>query len=216
MCKISKELIFSIVSMVVLLGCGNASSSSSSNLWYGKFVDTGVVNLDWSCGKASGKTGAGGVFGPCAVGSKASFKIGSYELGSVAETSDHIFTPHDLVGVKRDASKNSEDENAKVNAIVAFLLTTDSDGNKGNDIIINREDVPTIVKVITKNGGEITPDNINSVTAEIVQTNSDLTAVSIVEAATHIATTVTEIEEGKITSPNQDGGLTGGTTVEIP
>ena len=213
--KISKDLILSIGAIVTLVGCGNGSSSSSSDLWYGKFVDTGVVNLGWSCGDAFGKTGAGGLFGPCAVGSDASFNIGSYQLGTVPETSDHIFTPHDVVGVDRDASKNSEDENAKVNTIVALLLTADSDGKKGNEIVINENDIPKIVEVIRENGGEITADNIDSITAEIASTNTNLTAVSTTEAATHIEATVTAIEDGTITSPNQNG-LTGGTTVEGP
>jgi len=214
--KIPKDLILSLVSIVTLVGCGNGSSSSSSDSWYGKFVDTAVVNLDWSCGKSSGKTGAGGVFGPCVVGSSVTFQFGSFKLGTVSETSDHIFTPHDLVGVDRDANKNSEDENAKVNAIVALFLSIDSDGNKGNDIVINQNDVPKIVEVITENGGKIIPDNIDSITAEIVNTNANLTAVSVTEAAAHIATTVTEIKDGTITPPNQDGGLTGGTTGEAP
>ena len=215
MLKMPKELIFSIVSIITLVGCGNGSSSSSSDSWYGKFVDTGIVNLDWSCGNSSGKTGAGGVFGPCLSGNSVTFSFGSVELGTVAETSDYIITPQDLLGANRDASQNSEEVNDKVNAIVALFLTVDSEANKGNDIVIKEDDIPKIVELITENGGEITADNIESITDAIAEAIPSLDAVTITEAAAHIATTIAAIEDGTITSPNQNV-LTGGTTVEGP
>ena len=109
----------------------------------GKFVDSPVGNLGYSCGAGadatSGVTDDLGQFDfvPAAAGAAApvcTFKVGDIVLGTAAAGA--MVTPFDLVP---GASANDNPLNTRAVNIARFLQSIDSDGNGSNGISIQHE-----------------------------------------------------------------------------
>jgi hypothetical protein len=109
----------------------------------GKFVDSAVGNLGYTCGtgadKTTGVTDALGQFDfvPAATGAAAplcTFSVGGVVLGTASAGA--MLTPFDLVP---GASPNDVPLNTRAVNIARFLQSIDSDGNGSNGISITAE-----------------------------------------------------------------------------
>jgi len=196
-----------IVFSSVLVGafmaaCGGSSSSGAAATdsgWNGVFVDAGIQGVDWECGGVTGKTLAGGYFGICPIGTSVTFKIGSITLGTITETSDHIFTPQDVFGVPRTNTTDT-----RVTALAAALLTLDNDP-AADAINVTPAAAAEFESAVNANGGSLTPANVGTInattSAALGTTNVDTTA-----AAAHLAAVTLPAEP---TQPGQTTGASG-------
>ena len=114
----------------------------------GKFIDSAVGNLGYSCGTGanatSGVTDSLGQFDyvPPASGAAApqcTFQVGGVVLGSAAAAG--TVTPFDLVP---GASMNDTPINTQVVNIARFLQSLDSDGDGSNGIAIQAESIAAL------------------------------------------------------------------------
>jgi len=121
------SIVVSSVIGLLLSGCGNSSSGTSS---IGYLIDSPVAGVRYSCGNVSGITTASGAFS-CRE-TPVIFTIGSYLLGSVNTLpSDGKVFPQDLVGVSR-----SDVTTQAVIDIARLLQSLDDDGNISSTITI--------------------------------------------------------------------------------
>lgn len=93
----------------------------------GRFVDSAVQGLSYTCGAGSGLTNASGEFG-FRFGETCSFAVGGIALGSAAARS--VLTPPALV------SGATDETHPTVSNIARLLLSLDGDGDPGNGIVI--------------------------------------------------------------------------------
>lgn len=93
----------------------------------GRFIDSAVQGLSYTCGSSSGLTTAAGEFNYL-VGQSCSFAVGGIVLGSTAGA--QAVTPRELVANAIDETHPS------VNNIARLLLSLDDDGDPGNGIVI--------------------------------------------------------------------------------
>ena len=136
---------------VIAAGCGGGGGDDDGGgggppaaaTVKGKFIDSPVGNLGFSCGSGanltSGVTDSLGQFDyvPPATGAAAplcTFKVGDVVLGTASAAAQ--VTPFDLVP---GASMNDNPLNTTVVNIARFLQSIDSDGNGSNGISIQAE-----------------------------------------------------------------------------
>jgi len=93
----------------------------------GRFVDSAVQGLAYTCGTAMGLTDASGEF-DFLFGQNCSFKVGGIALGSTA--GGLVLTPRARVPAAADETHPT------VNNIARLLLSLDSDGDPVNGIVI--------------------------------------------------------------------------------
>ena len=138
--KCFKYITTSVVTALMLAGCGGGGSDSTSTTpdtttnnmttndtttkdtaLIGKFVDAPVAGLSYSTPSYSGETDANGQF-KYKVGEQVTFKLGDLTIGSVDGTS--IVTPKKFGNATKAAN------------ISYILQNLDTDGDAANDIII--------------------------------------------------------------------------------
>ena len=215
--KIVKIGLSAIVTAAVLTACGGGSSSSTVPAeagYNGIFVDAAVGGISWACGGISGVTAIDGLFGECPAGSDVTFSVGNIVLGTVAPTSDYIFTPQDVVGVDRNDTADND-----VQIMSALLLSLDSDGDPDNGIEITPE-VITAFNTVTEPSTTVEDLNLTNSTdiedlvteINIEDSNLTLVAVGLGEAANHLDDTLIDIEDGTIPPPEQPTVITGATS----
>jgi len=140
---------------VLAAGCGGGGDDGAAgtgpvpaNAVKGKFIDSAVGNLGYSCGAGadatSGVTDSLGQFDyvPAATGADApqcTFKVGDVVLGT-APAGARV-TPFDLVS---GASPSDTPLNTRVVNIARFLQSIDSDANGSNGIAIQAETIAAL------------------------------------------------------------------------
>lgn len=117
--------------IALLAGCGGGGSSGGSTespqAQTGKFIDSAVAGLGYTCGSFSGTTDAAGTFN-YEAGSACTFKIGGITLGSASAAP--TLTPVSLVS-------GAVDESHPVVANVSrLLISLDADNNPANGLEI--------------------------------------------------------------------------------
>lgn len=194
----------------VLAGCGSDSDNDTKVGYNGKFVDSAVAGLSWSCGGVSGTTDANGVFGECPAGSDVTFSIGNVTLGTMKPTTDSIFTPQDLVGVARGTA-----DSAAANKIASLILSLDSDGNPDNGVSITPAIVAELNKAVTSsaNIANLSQEQVSGYAEQVVAAapSAGMKTVSAASAASHLVETAADIQNGHIKPPAQPGATTGAT-----
>ncbi|MBN2896757.1 MAG: hypothetical protein JXK05_12790 [Campylobacterales bacterium] len=194
----------------VLAGCGSDSDNDTKVGYKGKFVDSAVAGLSWSCGGVSGTTDADGVFGECPAGSSVTFAIGNVTLGTMSPTKDNIFTPQDLVGVPRATA-----DSAKANKIASLLLSLDCDGNPDNGVSITPAIVTELNEAVgsSTNIANLSQEQVSGYAQQVIDAAPciNMQIVSPEAAASHLVETAADIEDGHIQPPAQPGDTTGAT-----
>ncbi len=127
--------IATIVSSLVLQGCGGSSggggSSSSVTSITGQFIDSAVKGLTYASSSANGVTDVNGNF-TCVTGEVISFKIDNAAIGSaVCKTK---MTPYELMGESPLSSTKSK-------RIVKMLMSIDADNDASNGIDLTAANV---------------------------------------------------------------------------
>lgn len=211
--KKTMSIISSIVVMSSFIGCGNGSLSNKgiSELgWNGVFIDSGVQGLNWECGGVKGLTLAGGFFGTCPEGSSVTFSFGelgepnTISLGTVAETSNHVFTPRNLAEATPVEGESETDVANRTNVIAATFLSLDGDGDpseNGGGIVIDEDTVVAFQNAVANNGGEVTAENLNDIFDEVVVVIPTIVAVTPDDAAIHLEASAVEIIEITVEQP---------------
>jgi len=195
-----KSLVFVTATSFMVTGCGSDSSSNPGG-FSGILVDEAVEGVHWSCGSKSGVTNKSGNFGSCPDGSTITFKIGDVVLGTVHDTSDHIMTIQDLVGVPR-----SSFDDPKVTGVAAVLLSLDDDGNPSNGISITSKAAKAFSDVTgNKQHLDFATLDVGKTIAEVSKKtqNHSLKVVTQNEASAHLVQTNESIKIGRIKSPTQ-------------
>ena len=176
---LKKHLILGAMAGLIVLGFSGCSDHTKVKSFNGIFVDNVVVGADWKCDGKSGVTDKNGVFGPCPKGSTVTFKVGNIILGKSQETSDHIFTPFDLAGTKRDKT-----DDPKVKRIVSFLLSVDIDNNPENKIVITS----TVKKVLEEKVQTVAKEeNVDHDVIDLTQVKEDIVEKVVVKAIEEVA-----------------------------
>jgi len=191
-----------LLSIGLLAGCGSSGKKTQKPGYKGVFVDSAVAGISYSCGGVTGVTDANGVFGVCPAGASATFSVGNVVLGTVAPTSDNIFTPQDIVGVPRGTSDNEE-----VNLMASLLLSLDSDGDPTNGVSITPEIVAAF-EVAVPTSTPMSAMTEATIATAVTATSDELPTVTlavvpVAEASTHLIETAAAIEVGDIKAPIQ-------------
>jgi hypothetical protein len=203
----AKLVTMALITAGLLIGCGSSGNSSKKVGYKGVFVDSIVAGLPFSCGNIKGTTDAKGIFGECPSGSKVTFSIGKIKLGTVAKTSDNIYTPLDLAGVARKTTDNKKTNPRDLaNLIASLLLSLNTSGNPSKGITITPEVIMAFEGAMTES--KSIADMTEATVAEAITKTSDalpitLEVVTVEEAAAHLAETEDAIENGEIKAPEQ-------------
>ena len=198
----------------IMLGCGSSSSTAIPG-FKGRLVDNNISGVDWVCDGNHGRTGLDGVFGECPKGSIVTFSLGSVTIGSVGDTSDHIITPQDLVGVDKTNTTHP-----KVVALAVLFQSLDSDGDASNGITIESPAILGLQEAVKENnvaGAVVSLDpsviiaNVKEAVAKANETGKvTLNIVSTDDAKKHLDIVLGQIKSGAISAPIQPGETTTG------
>lgn len=185
--KTLKIIALFLIIFVVIIGCGN-SSSSNSYLYNGKLIDAAVSNVEYRCGNVVGTTASDGSFS-CPT-SSVSFHVGGVTIGSISSIpADGNVMPQDIFSVAR-----SETSNSSVILLARFLQSLDSDGNPDNGITLSSS---TISKFEGLTG---TIDQMNETSLSSLMNNVGVTLVSESSAKAHLENTTFTVEYGSTTN----------------
>ena len=172
-------------SVVLLVGCGSSSSTSSSVVETGKayYLDSAVAGVNYKCGTQEGITGVNGEF-TFEVGQSCTFYIGDVKLRDMDKA------------LLSDGAKIVEDDLQ----VAALLQSLDSDGNPDNGITLTVEVVEAFTAALQENGNEgalpTTPEELEAVVASIENNVTEFSghAVTLEEAQAHLEATQTAVQ----------------------
>jgi len=178
-----KRLVSSIalIAIVGLSGCGGSSSQNdvTSIDVSGKFLDSAVAGLEYSC--SSGLEGLTDVFGgfTCKSGDRVVFSVNGFEIGSTNVS--QIITPKTLY---------PENSIVMIN-LAQFLQTLDSDKNPDNGITID-VDNPTVMMLEANMSVDFSQNDFESV----MKSYLGVDLVDETNATKHLNLTLKNIENG--------------------
>jgi len=210
-----------VASTFLMVGCGSSCDQDTSVKYYnGKFVDSAVAGVSYSCGSKSGVTDSEGVFGPCVVGDPVSFSLGTILLGTVNDTTVFEDPTKTIITPTILAEASGDDEVAQKVAVT--LQSFDEDGDPTNGITITEKTVEVVSQTYTTpvdlTDPEVTVADVETDVSEVVDKvveetgNTAMDAKTADEAQAHLEETEKEIEEGTITPPEQPDDENGGIT----
>jgi hypothetical protein len=121
--KIQKLLLaLCCIGIMFIAGCSSSSKkSSTSNNINGVFADAPVVGLSYSCGSATGVTGAGGTF-TCPQKSSVTFTVGGVTICSAPAQA--FMTPVSCAQANGDPSANASTESVVATAQFVISIGT--------------------------------------------------------------------------------------------
>ena len=171
--------IISVIASTFLIGCGGGSTSSSSTVGTGYYIDSAVAGVTYVCGSQSGTTDAKGTF-TFEKGADCAFSIGDLLLRKV-----NASALRDKVSILED------------NATTAQLLQSlDSDGNAENGIHIAKESA-SLFREIAQKTAPTDELKLDEIVTKIKNRDSNFKGrfVSKEEAMMHLAQTKAKIQE---------------------
>jgi len=135
----SSIVYFSLVTALLLGGCGSSddsdeSSTTSEVLKSAYLSDSRIAGITYTCASETGITDREGKFSYSTECNEVSFSIGGINLGTllVSEINeDSVFYPADLLGLDRNNTSNPQLSN-----MLQFLQSLDNDANPNNGINI--------------------------------------------------------------------------------
>jgi len=162
----------------------------------GKFIDSPVSGLDYSCDGEIKKTDSEGLFNCKAT--PINFSLGNLSLGSIKKLSaDYLVFPQDILNQPRSAALHPE-----VTKMAIVLQSLDSDGNPSNGIVIEQNIVEQLNQEILPDTDihNITLENLTSIIKIIIKNNpkSQLDLVAIQQAQDHLLSSISNTYESPI------------------
>lgn len=200
-----------LASSMMVACSGGGDDAVAAATYNGKFVDSGVEGITWTCPPATGTTGVGGVFGECAVGTPVTFTLGNINLGTITDTS--AFGDANKTIITPTILEQASGQTDVATKIAVTLQSLDSDGDPTNGITI---DAATIAAVNGQPAVDLTDSNVtiadteaaaSTIVADVISTTGT-TTMSPVDAATanaHLKDTQDDIDDGTITPTEQPG-----------
>ena len=158
-------------------GAGDNSLSPTATRLTGYVVDAPVHGIGYACGLLTGTTGTDGSF-QYDSGATCTFRIGNVTIGAIPTVpSDGVVTPHDLAGVSR-----ADTLNTNAVAIAQFLQSLDDGTRSGNitipaavatalagvaptivsagNVALSQSQLSTLVSTATNNGKSLVPASV--------------------------------------------------------
>lgn len=177
--KTVTTITLSVLTSLILVGCGSSDATSGTSTVSGQLVDNYVQNADYVC--EDGKKGVTDIDGRFECDSlPVSFSLGGLHLGEIATLAgDRQVFPQDLLGVSREDTNSS-----KVIAMARLLQSCDEDNNTANGIKIKES-----VKEHLKERTTFQAEDI-----EAYSVDANITLISEDEAQKHIEHTTSMIE----------------------
>jgi len=132
-----KDFIFAAATAALLTLVGCNGTGTATNVGYsGRFIDSPVDGVTYTCGKVEKKTHDGGLFGPCPYDSNTKFSLGKLSLGEIspeaAKKNGYNVFIKDIVVKEEDAHK-------------AAMLLLSFNQNSSDDSIALPENIDEII-----------------------------------------------------------------------
>jgi len=171
----------------------------------GRFVDSAVQGLSYTCGAATSLTDASGEF-DFVFGQSCAFRVGGIALGS-STAGNVVLTPLALVPAAIDETHPT------VNNIARLLLSLDSDGDPGNGIVI-ADSIRSALAGATLNVAALPATFATAAQALLDTVLPGRTLVDSAQAAGHLKATLLSLFDGDYDC-GYVGAASGAVTVHI-
>lgn len=162
----------------------------------GKFIDSPVSGLNYSCDSKTKKTDSEGLFNCKAT--PIDFSLGNLSLGSIEKlTADYLIFPQDILDQPRSAALHPE-----VTKMAVLFQSLDNDGDSSNGIVIEENIVDQLNQEIIQDTGihNISLEDLISIIEVIIENDpkNQLRLVTAQQAQDHLLSSISNTYESPI------------------